>query len=185
MEDDRIIELYLRRIQQSIIETKKKYGAYCRVIARNILSDYLDVEECENDTYLALWNTIPPNIPKNFKVFLGRIARNIALDKYSYNTARKRNREFEVILTELEECLASSSTVEKEYEEGEIARLISQFLYDLDDKSRNLFIRRYWYSDSIADLSKQFNMGQSGVKSALFRVRNKLRIYLEKQGVNL
>lgn len=185
MEDDKIIDLYLKRAQQSIMETKKKYGAYCRVIARNILLDYLDVEECENDTYLALWNTIPPNIPKSLKVFLGRITRNIALDKYGYNTAKKRNREFEIILTELEECLASTSTVETEYEEGETARLINQFLYNLDEKSRNLFIRRYWYSDSIDEISKRFNMNESTVKSTLFRVRNKLRNYLEKEGVKL
>ena len=185
MKDNEIINLYLQRSQESIVETKKKYGAYSRAIAKNILLDALDIEECENDTYLALWNTIPPNIPKILKVFIGRIARNIALDKYSYNTAKKRNKEFEVVLTELEECLAAPHTVEDEYEEGEIARAISQFLYLIDEEPRNLFIRRYWYNDSIEELARMFDMSPSKVKSMLFRVRNKLRFYLQEQEINL
>ncbi|WP_239615514.1 RNA polymerase sigma factor [Cohnella mopanensis] len=185
MEDQGIVHLYLQRSQQAILETKNKYGAYCRVIARNILSDSSDIEECENDTYLAAWNAIPPNMPRKFSVFLGRITRNIALDKHGYNTAKKRNREFEVILTELEECLATPGTVETEYEAGEIANLINQFLYALDEHARNLFIRRYWYSDSIEDLSMRFNMSSSKVKSILFRTRNKLKVHLGKEGVTL
>ncbi|URN95860.1 MAG: sigma-70 family RNA polymerase sigma factor [Candidatus Pristimantibacillus lignocellulolyticus] len=185
MEDQGIVHLYLQRSQQALLETKNKYGAYCKAIARNILSNYSDIEECENDTYLAAWNAIPPNMPRKFSVFLGRIARNIALDKYGYNTAKKRNREFEVILTELEECLASPNTVETEYEAGEIAHLINHFLYTIDEQTRNLFIRRYWYSDSIKNISKMFNMSNSKVKSTLFRTRNKLRDYLLKEGINL
>lgn len=182
MEDQEIIHLYLHRSQQAIIETKNKYGAYCKVIARNILSNYSDIEECENDTYLAAWNAIPPNIPRKFSIFLGRITRNIALDKYGYNTAKKRNHEFEVILTELEDCLASPVTVDIQYEAGEIVNVINQFLYVIDEQARNLFIRRYWYSDSIKEISKRFNMSGSKVKSILFRTRNKLRVHLEKEG---
>lgn len=185
MEDQGIVHLYLERSQQAIVETKNKYGAYCRVIARNILSSYSDVEECENDTYLAAWNAIPPTMPRKFSVFLGRITRNIALDKYGYNTAKKRNREFEVILTELEDCLSSTDTVETVYEAGEIAKVINQFLYDIDEQARHLFIRRYWYTESIKDLAMRFNMSTSKVKSILFRTRNKLRIHLDKEGVKL
>ncbi|MCR8658556.1 RNA polymerase sigma factor [Paenibacillus endoradicis] len=185
MEDQGIVHLYLERSQQALVETKNKYGAYCKAIARNILSNYSDIEECENDTYLAAWNAIPPNMPRKFSVFLGRITRHIALDKYGYNTAKKRNREFEVILTELEGCIASPETVETEYEAGEIASLINQFLYALDEQARNLFIRRYWYSDSIKNLTMRFNMSSSKVKSILFRTRNKLRDHLHKEGVNL
>jgi len=185
MEDQGIVHLYLERSQQAILETKYKYGAYCKVIARNILSNFSDVEECENDTYLAAWNAIPPNMPRKFSVFLGRITRNIALDKHGYNTAKKRNREFEVILTELEGCLASPDTVETEFEAGEIANLINQFLYAIDEQPRNIFIRRYWYSDSIENIALRFNMSSSKVKSILFRARNKLRVYLAKEGVNL
>ncbi|MNO17211.1 RNA polymerase factor sigma-70 [compost metagenome] len=185
MEDQGIVHLYLQRSQQAILETKNKYGAYCRVIAKNIISNFSDVEECENDTYLAAWNAIPPNLPRNFPVFLGRITRNIALDKYGYNTAKKRNREFEVILTELEECVASPDTVETEYEDGEVANLINQFLYGIDKQARNIFIGRYWYSYSIEELSMRFNMSSSKVKSILFRTRKKLRAHLNKEGVNL
>lgn len=185
MDDSSIINLYINRSEQAILETKKKYGRYCRTIARNILSNHLDVEECESDTYLATWNTIPPQQPKELKVFLGRIIRNIALDKYSYNTAKKRNKEFEVILNELEECIPANSTVEMEYEEGEIAKLMNQFLYMLEEEKRNLFIRRYWYSDSIAEIASRFHMSQSKVKSSLFRIRNKLKTYLEKERVQL
>ena len=180
MEDEGIVHLYLQRSQQAIMETKNKYGAYCRAIARNILSNRSDIEECENDTYLAAWNTIPPNRPQKLSVFLGRLTRNIALDKYGYNTAKKRNREFDVVLTELEECLASPDTVETEYAAGELANVINQFLYAIDEQARNLFIRRYWYSDSIEDLSVRFNMSGSKVKSLLFRTRNKLRAHLDK-----
>ncbi|MHA0856986.1 RNA polymerase sigma factor [Paenibacillus sp. CMAA1364] len=185
MEDQGIVHLYLQRSQQALLETKNKYGAYCKAIARNILSNNLDIEECENDTYLAAWHAIPPNIPRKLSVFIGRITRNIALDKYGYNTAKRRNREFEVILTELEGCLASPTTVETEYESGEIANIINQFLYGIDEQARDLFIRRYWYSDSIENLSMRFNMSSSKVKSTLFRTRNKLRDHLHKEGVNI
>ncbi|WP_019914620.1 RNA polymerase sigma factor [Paenibacillus sp. HW567] len=185
MEDQGIVYLYVERSQQAIVETKNKYGAYCRGIARNIISDISDIEECENDTYLAAWNAIPPNIPRKLSVFLGRITRNIALDKYGYNTAQKRNRQFEVILTELEGCIASPDTVETEYEAGEIANVINEFLYGIKSQERNVFIRRYWYSDSIEELSMRFNMSSSKVKSTLFRTRKRLKAYLDKAGVNL
>ncbi|MFM9531686.1 MULTISPECIES: sigma-70 family RNA polymerase sigma factor [Lysinibacillus] len=125
----------------------------------------------------------PSTNTKKTIYFLGRIIRNIALDKHSYNTAQKRNNEFEVILTELEECLASSHTVETSYEAGELAQYISQFLYTLDEQSRNIFIQRYWYSYSIKDISLHFQMSSSKVKSNLFRTRNKLRFYLKSEGL--
>ncbi|RED54463.1 RNA polymerase sigma factor [Cohnella phaseoli] len=181
MEDQGIIHLYLQRSQQAISETKNKYGAYCRAIARNILSNLADVEECENDAYLAAWNAIPPHRPRKLSVFLGRLTRNIALDRHGYNTAKKRNREFDVILTELEGCLAAPDTVETEYEVGELANAINQFLYALDEQARNLFIRRYWHSDSIEELSIRFNMSGSKAKSLLFRTRNKLRVHLDRE----
>ena len=185
MDDQEIINLYLNRSQQAILETKYKYGAYCKAIARNILSNNLDVEECENDTYLAAWNTIPPNIPRKFSIFLGRITRNIALDKFGYNTAKKRNHEFVQLLNELEDCLPSLITVEMQYEAGEMANLINTFLYGIDELARNIFILRYWNSDSIDSLASRFNISSSKVKSILFRTRKKLRIHLERAGINL
>lgn len=185
MEDQGIIQLYLQRSQQAIVETKRKYGAYCRTILRNILSHSSDIEECENDTYLATWNAIPPNIPKKLSAYVGKIARNIALDKYSYNTAKKRNQALDIILTELEDCLASPHTVEVEYEAGEIVHLLNQFLYEIDEQSRYIFIRRYWYSDSIEAICNRFHMSNSKVKSILFRTRKKLKVYLESEGIML
>ena len=140
MDDKEIITLYWQRSQIAIIETKSKYGHYCRAIASNILSNYADIEECENDTYMTAWNIIPPNRPNKLSVFLGRVIRNIALDKYSYNKAKKRNNEFDVILSELEECLSSPDTVENQYEHGELARSISKFLYTIDREARSVFI---------------------------------------------
>lgn len=180
MEDQGIIQLYLQRSQQAIFETRNKYGAYCRAIARNIVANSSDIEECENDTYLAAWNAIPPNQPRRLPVFLGRITRNIALDKHGYNTAKKRSRQLEVILEELEDCLPAAETVETQYAAGETARLINEFLYGLEEGTRNLFIRRYWYADSIESLAGRFDMSSSKVKSSLFRTRNKLRVHLDQ-----
>ncbi|WP_405105432.1 sigma-70 family RNA polymerase sigma factor [Paenibacillus sp. FSL K6-1217] len=185
MEDQGIIQLYLQRSQQAIAETRSKYGAYCRAIARNIVASPSDMEECENDTYLAAWNAIPPNQPRRLKVFLGRITRNIALDKHRYNTAKKRSRQFEVILEELEDCLPAAETVETEHAAGETAQLINEFLYGLEEGTRNLFIRRYWYADSIEAIAGRFGMSSSKVKSSLFRTRNKLRVHLDQGGVHL
>lgn len=185
MDDKEIITLYLQRSQMAIIETKSKYGHYCRAIASNILSNYADIEECENDTYMAAWNIIPPNWPNKLSVFLGRVIRNIALDKYSYNKAKKRNNEFDVILSELEECLSSPDTVENQYEHGELAKSISKFLYTIDREARSVFIRRYWYSDSIKEISTNFNMSSSKVKSMLHRTRSKLKKHLEKEGFEI
>lgn len=184
MEDEIIIDLYWKRSETAISETSRKYGSYCKTIAFNILSDSFEAEECENDTYIAVWNAIPPTRPIMLKSFLGRLVRNIALNRYDYNKAKKRNNEFDILLSELGDCIASQST-QSEYETGYIAKLISNFLRSIDATSRLVFIRRYWYSDSINDISLRFNMSISKIKSMLFRTRNKLKIYLEKEDVVL
>ncbi|WP_312643322.1 sigma-70 family RNA polymerase sigma factor [Hydrogenoanaerobacterium sp.] len=166
MDDEMIIDLYWERSESAISETSKKYGSYCRSIAYNILADYLDVEECENDTYVAAWNTIPPTRPKILKSFLGRLMRNIALDRYDYNKAQKRNNEFDILLSELGDCIAGQDT-ESKYESGYVAKSISDFLRSIDTQSRLVFIRRYWYSDSINDISVGFGMSVSKTKSLL------------------
>ena len=117
--------------------------------------------------------------------YLGRITRNIALDKYDYNSAKKRNGEFDLILSELEDCISSADNVEAEYEAGEVATHISEFLRSVDVISRQVFVRRYWYSDCIAEIAIRFGMSESKVKSLLFRIRSKLKIHLEKEGVIL
>jgi RNA polymerase sigma factor (sigma-70 family) len=183
VEDEKIVDLFWERSESAIIETEKKYGQYCKTIAINILGNSEDAKECENDAYHALWNTIPPNRPSVLKAYLGRILRNIAIDKYDYNTAQKRNSKFDLILSELEECIVSPANVELQYEQGEIAKRISEFLWTIDKENRIVFVRRYWYSDSIASIAAQFGMSESKVKSMLFRMRNRLKIYLEKEGV--
>lgn len=185
MDDKKIIDLYWERSESAIVETSKKYGRYCDKIAFNILNNNQDAEECVNDAYNATWNAIPPNCPGSLKVYIGRIVRNISLSKYDYNTAKKRNNYFDVILSEIEECIASSETVEAIYERAELSRVIDAFLSEMDKDSRIVFVRRYWYSDSIKDISSLLQMSESKVKSMLFRTRNKLKIHLEKEGISL
>lgn len=182
MEDDQIIDLFWKRSEQAINEVTAKYGQYCRSIAIHILNNREDAKECENDTYVAAWNTIPPARPNNLKIFLGRITRNIASDKYDYNTAKKRNHEFDLILSELEECLPSSANVESQYEKRELSDALNSFLRSIDQDSRMVFVRRYWYSDSVRTISTRFSMSESKVKSMLFRTRNKLKKHLEEEG---
>ena len=186
LDDCEIITLFFERSEAAITETALKYAGYCKRIAMNILSNCADVEECINDTYLHAWNSIPPQYPSLFSAYLGKITRNLSLNKYKQQKALKRGSgEVELLLHELEECIPSPSNVEKEYQEGTTTKAISNFLYSLDKLKRTIFIRRYWYGDSIAQISNHFKMSESKVKSMLFRIRNKLRIFLEKEGIDL
>lgn len=183
MEDDKIIDLYWERSEAAITETEKKFGNYCKSIAYHILSNNEDADECVNDTYLALWNTIPPSKPDRLTAFIGRITRNIAFDKYDFNTAQKRNGKFDLILSELGDCITSPDNVESQYLAKQTAKEISNFLRSIDYGSRNVFIRRYWYAESIAEVAERFHMSESKVKSMLFRTRKKLKQYLLKEGL--
>lgn len=183
MEDSQIIDLYWQRSEAAITETSKKYGKLCRHIALNIVGNYSDAEECENDTYVATWNAIPPTRPNIFSAFLSKIARNIALNRYEYNKAQKRNNEFDLILSELEECIAGKSTVEEAYEEGVIASMLDDFLESLSQEKRVIFVRRYWYSDAVKDIAKRLQISESKVKTVLFRTRKELQDYLAERGV--
>lgn len=182
MEDEKIIELYFNRSEAAIEETSQKYGSYCRAIANNILGSYEDSEECENDGYRVLWERIPPERPAYFKGFLGRIVRNLALNRYDYNTAKKRNGKFHVVLSELEECIPSKISLEQQVEEREISKEITLFLKSIEKEKRIIFVRRYWFSDSIEDIALGFGISESKVKSILFRTRKKLKIHLEREG---
>lgn len=183
MEDSQIIELYWQRCENAIAETSKKYGRLCRKIAFNIVGNYSDAEECENDTYVATWNAIPPTRPNVFSAFLSKITRNIALNRYEYNKAQKRNNEFDVILSELEECIASKTSVEDSFEEGVLASMLDDFLEELKQETRVIFVRRYWYSDSVKDIAKRLQISESKVKTVLFRTRKELQDYLAERGV--
>lgn len=185
VEDHAIVELYFARDENAIAETAKKFGAYCRTIAYNILASRRDAEECENDTWLAAWNSIPPNRPGRLAPYLGRITRNLALDRHDYATARKRGGTLGGVLLELDECLPAPGTVAEHAEAAETARQISAFLRTLPQESRGIFLRRYWYCDATADIAKRYHVSESKVRVTLHRVRGKLKHYLEQEGVCL
>lgn len=185
MEDSRIIDLYFERSEEAITQTALKYGRLCRSIAMNITGSYEDAQECENDTYVAAWNAIPPTRPNIFSAFLSRISRNIALNRYEYNKAGKRNHQFDLVLEELEECLASSYSVEDTYITGEVAGMINAFLEKLKTETRVMFVRRYYYADSVKEIAGRLAVSESKVKTTLFRVRQDLKEYLEAQGVQV
>lgn len=175
--------MFWERSESAIRETDIKYGKLCRHIAMNIVQNIEDVEECINDTYLGAWNAMPQQRPEFLSAFFCRIARNLALKKYEYNSAKKRNAELEISLSELNDCISSGSSVESEYEVMHIAKIISDLLRTLSYENRNVFLRRYWYYDSITDIAGLFGMSESKVKSCLFRTRNKLKEYFEKEGI--
>lgn len=184
MDDLKIVDLFWERSETAIAETSKKYSSYIRTIAYNILSNNSDAEECENDTYAATWNAIPSARPNVLKIFLGRIARNIACDRYDYNTAEKRNSNFDILLSELEDVIASTQG-DWSYEDGQIAELIRKFLLDQSERNRAMFVYRYWHSEPAKTIAARFKMSESNVNTTLSRLRSKLRVYLEKEGVIL
>lgn len=182
MEDCQIIELYLERSENAIKETKFKYGKFCFRIAHNILRNNEDAEECENDTYLKAWNSIPPNMPNLLLAYLGKIVRNLALQKYEYYSAKKRNKDLELAFNELEDCIAGTYDIENQYNEGQLGRTIDTFLRSIDREARIIFVLRYWNADSVKEIASRFDISESKVKSSLFRTRNKLKIYLVEEG---
>ena len=184
-EDAKIIEMFLMRAEDAITALAEKYGAVCKRIAQNILNNYSDTEECVNDTYLAAWNTIPPQHPNPLKTYICRIVRNIATAKYHSNTALKRNSYYDVALDELEECLADSSMVEDEISARELTVLLDSFLEGLDKDNRVMFMRRYWYGDSVNDIAVKYGISANNVAVKLSRTRDKLKKFLQEKGVQV
>ncbi len=185
MDDQQIVALYLKRSENAIRESRLKYGKLCYRIAFNILKCKEDAEECENDTYLKAWNSIPPQEPQPLLPYLCKIARNLALQKYEYYSAKKRNKNLELAFSELEECIPSTYDVEAHFKEGALGQAINQFLRTIDRESRMIFILRYWSAASVKDISIRFAISESKVKSTLFRTRNKLKTYLAEEGYDL
>lgn len=183
LEDSKIIDLFYARSEQAITELSAKYGSICNKIAKNILNNILDAEECVSDAYLGAWNTIPPQKPNPLLTYICRIVRNLSIKKYHKNTSVKRNSFYDVALDELEDCIASAKSVEEEISAKELTRLIDSFLNTLDAESRILFVRRYWYSYSISELAEQFGLKKNTVSVRLSRIRDKLRLYLQKEGI--
>ncbi len=183
MEDKTIVDMYWRRDERALFETYNKYGKYLFGIAYRILSDNEDAEECVNDTYLAAWQSMPENRPSVLSAYLGKIVRRIAIGVFRKKTAQKRGgSEIPYVLDELEECIAGQEDVETEVERMYFRDIIQAFLMNLPQAERQVFVCRYWYIESIADIANQFGFSESKVKSMLYRAREKLRTVLEKEG---
>lgn len=182
MEDSKIIELYFERSESAISETQNKYGSYCRSIAYNILHSNEDTEECVSDTYIKAWNSMPPTHPNNLSAFLGRITRNTALNMYAKSRTQKRSAQTESLFDEFGDCLSSGSSIPDEIV---LKDAINGFLASLPKKTRIVFMRRYWYCDSVAYIAKLCNISENNVKALLMRTRNKFKEYLGKEGIYL
>ncbi len=183
MEDGAIIELYLARDERAIGETEAKYGPLCRHVADNLLGNTQDAEECVNDACLALWDAIPPARPRSLMAFAAGITRNLALKRLRHDTAQKRSAAL-VPLSELSELLPDESIAPDAGNE-EIGRVISGFLRRQSPEARCVFVRRYWYFDSVSEIAVRYGFTENKVKSLLFRARNRLRDYLRKEGISV
>ena len=183
MEDSQIISLFYERSEQAIAELDRKYGAAVKKTVANILSSRQDVEECANDTYLGVWNSIPPQNPNPLISYVCKIARNLATWKYHSNTAQKRNGQYDLVLDELEECIPATNNVESDYEAKELSAAISRFLNSLSYDDRFCFLRRYWYADSVSDIAIITHGNSHRISVRLFRTREKLYRYLREEGL--
>lgn len=186
LEDEKIVELYFERDEAAIEKTSEKYGKRLRAVSNGIVRDMENAEECENDTYLEAWNIIPPNEPKTYLyAFLARIIRNISLNFCRKKTALKRNAFVCELSAEMEECIPSPDDMNCRIDDMAFAEMMNKFLAELDSEKRKIFVRRYWYMDSVAEISEKFSISESKVKAVLFRIRKKLREFLEKEGYTL
>ncbi len=186
LEDAAIVALYWARDEQALSATAAKFGAYCRRIALNLLGNPADAEECLNDTWLAAWNSMPQNRPDRLAPYLGRITRNLALDRRGAASAQKRGGgQADLVLDELAACLPAPDNVEHSVDAGETARLITEFLRGQPRQARQVFLRRYWYGDSTGAIAARYGLGESAVRVSLHRTRQRLAAYLQQQGVTV
>lgn len=186
MEDEKIIDLYWNRKENAITETSMKYGGYCSAIARRILQYKEDVEECINDTWLHTWNAIPPHRPVKFQLFLGKITRELSLDRYRAIVASKRGGgEINLVFEELEETVSGKENVEQHIDYIFLGKLINEFLHKQKSEICDVFLCRYWYLYSIREISKKFCISESKVKMMLARTRKQLKLFLDKEGIIL
>jgi RNA polymerase sigma factor (sigma-70 family) len=183
LEDGQIIELYWSRDQRAIRETEGKYGKLLHGIAWNLLRSREDSEECVNDTYLRAWEAIPPARPGALRIWLGQITRNLSLDRWKSRRAEKRGGGAELLLGELADCLPAPEGRGRAVEDLELAETLDAFLRGLSREGRAMFLRRYWYGESVAEVAAALGCGEGKVKSSLFRSRRALRDYLEKEGI--
>ena len=184
MDDKQIVDLYWERSEAAISETAEKYGRYCEYIAFQILHNREDSEECVNDTYLKAWNSIPPHRPAVLKTFLGKLTRNLSLDRYEQSHAKKRRGgQLPLVLEEIQECVPAPNRTESIVEEIALTEILNRFLSTLPPEPRKIFMRRYWYFSSVKEIAADYGMSESGVKMSLHRSRNKLRKLLLEEGI--
>ncbi len=183
MDDLHIIELYWQRSDRAISESQIKYSGYCSTIANNILHSAEDTEECVNDTWFCAWNTMPPEKPNRLAIFLSKITRNLAIDRYrKFKSQKYGGGQIVLCLDELGECIGEDSPIEDRIA---LRELLNSFLCSLPDKNRNIFLLRYWYMMPIAEIAKCNDISEGAVKMILQRIRNKLKDYLEKEGIGV
>ena len=183
MTDLQIIDLYWCRDQDAISQSDQKYGAYCFAVANHILSDRLDSEECVSDTWMRAWTAIPPQRPNQLKLFFAKITRNLSVDRLKARFAQKRGGgETDMILEELQDCLASSGDVESQYMAKELGQTINTFVRGLTEREANLFVRRYFYAEKVEEIAARYQLSSHNTAVILSRVRQKLKLHLEKEG---
>lgn len=186
MRENEILDLYWSRNEAAIQVTADTYGAYCYTIAHNILGTIEDAEECVNDTWLKAWFSIPPNRPSNLSGYLGKLTRNLALNRHKLLTASKRGMgQTELALSELEGCIPAQTDIAQTMDEIVLTNAIDTFLRAQPQADRNIFIGRYWYLYSIRELAQAYRMSESKITSLLYRMRKKLKLQLEKEGIIL
>ena len=184
MEDHEIVALYWKRAEQAVDETARKYGCYCHAIASRILSDETAAEESVNDTYLAAWDSMPPHYPTVLSAYVGKLTRRISINRWKQQHTQKRGGDrVTLALEELAECVDERQQPEQLAEAAELAELLDRFVKALRETERNVFVCRYWYLDSVQEISRQFGFSPSKVKSMLYRTRQKLAEYLRKEGM--
>ncbi len=186
MEDGQIVELFLARDETAIGSAAEKYGLRLRALARRIVREPRTAEECENDAYLAAWNAIPPHEPRDYLyAFLARLVRNIALNRCRDRERLKRAAFVSELSREMEECIPAPDDLESRLDDMALKEALDRFLGTLHEEKRNIFLRRYWYMDSVEEIARRFGMSRSRVKTTLYRIRNQLREYLKKEGYAL
>ena len=186
MEDAEIVELYWARDEDAVSQTKTKYGAYLNRVAYNILSDLEDSQECVSDTLLAAWRSMPDNRPKNLRTYLGKITRQVSIDLYRRRNRMKRYAsEYAISLEELGDSFTDGRTPEDELNARLLTETVNRFLRTLPDEARNTFIGRYYFFDSVKNVARYCGMSESKCKSMLYRTRQSLKVYLQKEGFDL
>lgn len=186
MTDQEIVALYWQRSEEAVRQSQARYGGYCLAVAGRILASRQDAEECVNDTWLAAWNAMPPHRPARLSTFLGKLTRNLSFNRYKARRADKRGSgQLPLVLDELGECVSGREDVEETVDRKELIRALDDFLTALPRRSRDLFVRRYWYADPIAAIARRYGRTEGSVAMDLSRTRRKLKAYLTERGFDL